>query len=90
MPTAIQRREMELRNVPRFRVMEYLAEAGGSPDGEMSVHGDGWRGALIELEPVQITVITVRRDLLVIEGPDAGAVERVYAFMRRKTMRGGG
>ena len=82
--------ELELRNVPRFRVMEYLEEAGGKPSGELAVQGDGWRAELVEMEPVKITVMEISRDLLVIEGEDETSVKNVRAFMRRKTMRGGG
>lgn len=84
------RYELELRNVPRNRVMEYLVEAGGETDGELSVQGDGWRGWLEELEPVQIITMTVRRDMLILEGDEDEQVNEVHAFMRRKTMRGGG
>lgn len=84
------RYEMELRNVPRFRVMEYLIEAGGEENGELAVTGDGWKAWLEELEPVKIITMTVRRDMLIIEGDDDAAVDEVHAFMRRKTMRGGG
>ncbi len=84
------RYELELRNVPRFRVMEYLQQAGGVLSGNFAVQGDGWRAELIEMEPVKITVMQISRDMLVIEGDDAEAVKEVRAFMRRKTMRGGG
>jgi hypothetical protein len=84
------RYEMELRNVPRFRVMEYLQEIGGIQDGEFSVQGEGWRAALHEMEPVVITVMSIRRDMLIIEGNDQDVVDNVHGFMRRKTMRGGG
>jgi hypothetical protein len=82
--------ELELRNVPRFRVMEYLEEAGGTADTELSVRGDGWSARLEELPPAQIITLTVRRDMLIIEGDDEATVDDVHAFMRRKTMRGGG
>ncbi len=81
--------EMELRNLPLDRVMGYLVDAGGQLDGTRAVHGKGWSAELIELEPAQVSVIRVPRDLLVIEG-ESGAVEPVHAFMRRRTMRGGG
>lgn len=81
--------ELELRNVPRFRVLEYLEQAGGTPHTELAVRGDGWSAWLEELPPAQIITLTVPRDLLIIEGDDA-AVADVQAFMRRKTMRGGG
>lgn len=83
--------EFELRNVPRFRVRQYLTEAGGTQTGELTVKGIGWSAELIELEPVIITkIIEIPRDLLVIEGTDEAEFERVTTFMRRKTMRGGG
>ena len=81
--------EMELRNLPRSRVLDYLAEADGQPAGELAVVGDGWLAALEPMEPAQVGSITVPRDLLVIEGK-ATAVEPVYAHMRSRTMRGGG
>lgn len=82
--------EMELRNIPRQRVMQYLEEAGGQRVGPLAVAGAGWSAHLEEMEPAVITVMTIRRDLLVIEGDDPDAVDVAHAFMRRKTMRGGG
>ncbi len=81
--------ELELRNLPLDRVMGYLVDAGGQLDGRRAVQGEGWSAELIEMEPAQVNVIRVPRDLLVIEG-EPGAVEQVHAFMRRRTMRGGG
>ena len=83
------RTEMELCNLPLDRLMGYLVEAGGQPDGNRAVRSEGWSAVLIEMEPAQVSVIRVPRDLLVIEG-DHDAVERVQALMRRRTMRGGG
>jgi len=82
--------EMELRNVPRFRVMEYLVEAGGKQTDEMGVKGENWAAWLEEMEPARVGTLSVRRDMLIIEGPDEATVSRVHAFMRQKTMRGGG
>ncbi len=82
--------ELELRNVPRFRVLEYLEQAGGTPHTELAVQGDGWSAWLEELPPAQIITMTVPRDMLIIEGDDEAAVSEVRAYMRRKTMRGGG
>jgi hypothetical protein len=53
------------------------------------VTGPGWSAVLIELEPAQVGVISVPRDLLVIEG-DPKTVEHIHTLMRRRTMRGGG
>ncbi len=81
--------EMELCNLPLDRVIGYLVEAGGQLDGNRTVCGEGWSAVLVKMEPARVSVIRVPRDLLVIEGhPDS--VERVQAFMRRRTMRGGG
>ncbi len=82
--------EMELRNLPLFRLMEYLVEAGGQLNGERAVSGAGWSAVLEKMEPAYVGKLRVPRDLLVIEGEDTDEVERVKAFMRHKTMRGGG
>lgn len=82
--------ELELRNLPRFRIMEYLAEAGGVENGELSVVGDGWSAWLEEMVPAQVGRLSVRRDMLIIEGEDEEAVKRVNGHMRLRTMRGGG
>lgn len=82
--------EMELRNLPRFRIMEYLQELGGTPTGELAVEGEGWRAWLEEMEPAVIVTLTVRRDMLILESEDQETLDRVHAFMRYKTMRGGG
>lgn len=82
--------EMELRNLPRFRIMEYLQEAGGTLSGELSVEADNWRAWLQEMPPAQIMTMTVRRDMLIIEGDSEAVVKPIHDFMRFKTMRGGG
>lgn len=87
---APHRYDMELRNVPRFRVLEYLIEAGGTQTDDLSVQGEHWHARLHELAPVKLTVMSIRRDMLVIQGTDESVVDEVYRFMRRKTMRGGG
>ncbi|MBI5667827.1 MAG: hypothetical protein HZC41_07445 [Chloroflexi bacterium] len=81
--------ELDLRNLPSAAIMAYLVEAGGTVTGEWSAAGAGWSAQLLPLPPARIGVITVPRDLLVIEGDDR-AVEQVHIFLRRKTMRGGG
>lgn len=84
--------EMELRNLPRFRIMEYLIEAGGiRPDDEaLSVEAEGWSARLEEMEPAKIITMLVRRDMLIIEGDNEAIIEPIHYFMRQKTMRGGG
>ena len=81
--------ELELRNLPLERLMGYLVEVGGQPTGNRSVQGEDWTAVLIEMQPAQVGVIRVPRDILIVEGaPDM--VERVHLLMRRRTMRGGG
>lgn len=84
------RYELELRNLPREYILNYLREAGGVEDGALAVKGEGWRAWLEAMEPARITVMVIPRDLLVIEGEDEAVVEPVYRHMRQKTMRGGG
>lgn len=81
--------ELELRNLPRTRILEYLAEAKGQPAGELAVRGDGWLAWLEPMEPAQVGSFTIPRDRLVIEG-EVTAVEPVHSLMRSRTMRGGG
>lgn len=85
------RLEMELRNLPRHRILEYLQEVGGQPqpDNELRMEGEGWAAWLEAMPPAIISVMEIRRDLLVIEGDDA-RIEPIYQHMRMRTMRGGG
>lgn len=82
--------ELELRNLRREYILNYLREAGSQPDGELRVQGAGWHAWLEEMEPAQLRTIQVPRDKLVIESDDEVTLDRVHAFMRQKTMRGGG
>ena len=81
--------EYELRNLPRFRMREYWVEAGGRLTGDLSAEGDGWTIRLEPMDPARVGLFEIRRDLLIIEGEEA-AVDTMAAFMRNKTMRGGG
>lgn len=81
--------ELELRNLPGSRIMDYLIEAGGEPTGDLTVSGEGWSAHLEPMEPAVVGAMRIPRDRLVIAGDDS-AVERISAFMRRQTMRGGG
>ncbi|MBN1563031.1 MAG: hypothetical protein JXA10_04285 [Anaerolineae bacterium] len=85
----------ELRNLPRPCVLEYLQEAGAEevmdrPNEILRFTGDGWSASLTVMEPAKVGSLYIPRELLVIEGDDEVVVERVSAFMRQKTMRGGG
>ena len=78
--------EIELRVLPRFRVMDYLEQMGGAPVESLSVRGAGWEAFVEALEPEEVGRARVPRDRLVIEGQEA-AVERVASFMRRKVQQ---
>jgi hypothetical protein len=73
--------EIELRTLPRFRVMDYLAQVGGTITETLCVEGKGWSACIEALEPDQVGIVSVPRDRLVIEGDNAAAVERVHTFM---------
>jgi len=85
----VARIEMEMRNLPLFRLQEYLVEAGAKQNGERQFDAERWEARIEKMEPAKIVTMSVRRDMVVIEG-DEDEVERVYAFMKGKTMRGGG
>lgn len=78
--------EIELRVLPRFRVMDYLEQVGGVQVESLSVRGEGWEAYIEALEPDRVGRAQVPRDRLVIEGEDV-AVERVVSFMRRKVQQ---
>lgn len=82
--------EMELRNLKREYIMNYLQEAGGTLSGDLRVSGPDWHAHLEEMEPARIITMIVPRDMLILESENAATLDRVHAFMRQKTMRGGG
>lgn len=75
--------ELELRLLPRFRVMDYLVQLGGEETGILSVTGPGWQAFIEALEPDQVGIVAIARDRLVIEG-DEVAVGRVASFMEQQ------
>ena len=75
--------EIELRYLPRFRVMNYLTQVGGTITETASVTGEGWWATIEALEPDRIGIVDIPRDRLVIAGEER-AVERVASFMQRK------
>jgi hypothetical protein len=74
---------IELRGLPRFRVMGDLEQVGGRVIELGSVTGADWSASIEALEPDTDGPTELPRDLLVIEG-DKPAVERVAAFMRHR------
>ena len=86
METVALRVELELRVLPRFRVMDYLVQAGGTATESLCVAGEGWSATIEALEPDPFGIVDVPRDRLVIEG-DERAVERVRDFMQLKVQQ---
>lgn len=78
--------EIELRVLPRFRVMDYLTQAGGEITETWCVAGPGWEAFIESLEPDRVGIVDIPRDRLVIEGEDR-KVESVAAFMQRKVQQ---
>ena len=78
--------EIELRYLPRFRVMDYLTQVGGMHDGILSVIGPDWSASIEALEPDYVGIVAVPRDRLVIEGEER-SVTHIAAFMQRKVRR---
>lgn len=74
---------IEMRQLPRFRVMNDLEQVGGQLTEAWSATGKGWTASIEALEPDTCGHTELPRDLLVIEG-EAPAVERVAAFMRHR------
>lgn len=74
--------------MPRYRVMDYLIQAGGTPTGFLEVAGEGWAASLEALEPDFLGTVPIARDRLVLEG-EPRHVERVSAFMRLRVTRRG-
>lgn len=79
---------IEVRHVPRFRVIDYLVQAGGTVTDFLEVAGDGWVAWLEALEPDYLGTVPIARDRLVLEG-EPRHVERVSAFMRLHVTRRG-
>lgn len=78
---------LEVRNLPLAQLRGYLVdEMGGAADGD-TVRGDGWTVRFVPGEPVVTRLSSI--PVLFIE-IDGAREEEIAAFMRRKTMRGGG
>jgi hypothetical protein len=78
---------LEVRNLPVGQLRGYLIdELAGVADGD-TVRGEQWAVRFIQGEPVRLGLTRIAVLFIEIEG--AREVE-VAAFMRNKTMRGGG
>lgn len=87
-PDAAVRVVIEVRHVPRFRVMDLLVQVGGTVTDFLEVTGEGWAAWLEALEPDYLGTVPIARDRLVLEG-ERRHVERVSAFMRLHVTRHG-
>ncbi|MEK7693231.1 MAG: hypothetical protein AAB349_03485 [Chloroflexota bacterium] len=78
---------LEVRNLPAGQLRGYLVdELAGVADGD-TVRGDGWVVRFIQGEPARLRLMTIAVLFIEIEG---AREDEVAAFMRNKTMRGGG
>lgn len=78
---------LEVRNIDTDLIAGYLAaELGGVRDGD-TVQGEGWRVRFVPGEAVRLGGIRVP---VVFYEVDGEREAEVAAFLRRKTMRGGG
>ncbi len=77
---------MELRHLPRYRLMSALQEVGGEAVDVASVAAPRWAAHIESLEPDIVGIVEVPRDRLVIEG-ERTEVERVHAYIRRQAGR---
>jgi hypothetical protein len=83
--------ELELRHMRVSVIMDVLAQAGATPTGERTAEGEGWQAEMIALEPATVgSTVSIRRDLLVIEGDNETLVTSIYNFVRKNMIRGGG
>ncbi|WP_119065622.1 hypothetical protein [Aggregatilinea lenta] len=77
---------MEVRHVPRYRLMLALQEAGSEVVDVASVAAPRWAAHIESLEPDIVGIVEVPRDRLVIEGART-EVERVHSYILRQTER---
>lgn len=78
---------LEVRNMPAEQLRCYLVdELAGVADGD-AVRGEGWAVRFIPGEPVRLRLMTIAVLFIEIDGERE---EEIAAFMRNKTMRGGG
>ena len=78
---------LEVRNLPLAQLRGYLVdELAGAVEGD-TVRGDGWTVRFVPGDPVATRFATIQVLFIEIEG---AREDEIAAFMRRKTMRGGG
>ena len=78
---------LEVRNMPAPPLLRALVDELGATQDADSAHGDGWRVRFIEGEPVRTKLLTIPVLFIEIDGVRE---DEAAAFLRRKTMRGGG
>ena len=78
---------LEVRNVDTALVVGYLErELGGTAEGDL-VRGEGWTVRMVPGEAVRAWGSRIPVVFYEVEGPRAA---EAAAFLRQKTMRGGG
>jgi hypothetical protein len=79
----------EIRGIPRFLLVEYLEEMGGSSKGEDLVETARWRARLERMEPFRLGSLSVGQTRITIEIEEAAEEEFIEVFSK-KTLRAGG
>lgn len=78
---------LEVRNLPAGQIAAYLTAELGGTERDGTVTGDGWSVRFVRGEPAAVGRFRVPVLFVDIEG---AREDEVAAFVRRKTMRGGG
>lgn len=78
---------LEVRNLRPALIAGYLRDELGGTGDDTAVHGEGWRVGLVAGEPAGVGRYHVPVLFLDVEGAREA---EVTAFLRQKTMRGGG
>lgn len=78
-----------MRGIPLWLLRAYLVEAGGRPEGEDRVAGEGWTARLRQIEDYRIGNLRVGQVRVELEGaPDV--LDAVETRLAPKLLRGGG
>ncbi|GAB4320792.1 MAG: hypothetical protein Kow0010_00820 [Dehalococcoidia bacterium] len=78
---------LEVRNLPAVQIATCLVDELGGAQHDGGVSGDGWTVRFVRGEPAMVGRFRVPVLFIEVDGPRE---QEVAAFVRRKTMRGGG
>ena len=81
--------DREIRGVPLWQIREYLEELGGRAVDDATVHGDGWKATLEQIEDFQIGSLVVGQVRVRIDG-EAETLAALEPKLDDKLIRAGG